>query len=463
MPATAREQYRVTNPILTDDGHVLCASWWASYTRLQPGSASSTQSVEAYHASGGRTALVATLDKQAASRNRPAELRRLAPLPFFQALQEAVTAIGQQVLKRPPHSLIDLPDREDPVVRSDSRLALVGRSIAAELFKRRDQIRAVSLAPDSTAFVLRRSLLRWDPDETLPAKGTYHALLLAENAIAVADAQDCARMATETDGHALMQVWQRRKIVSGRVTSTYALNLQQCMHFRYDIVVVLSGAAASSLWSIPLHRCLCPCLPFALGATCEHARVVTSIIANDRSLEVVAETRVGRPLSVSYSASRGATSGQLFQAARSAEHTRASQAALASQRSPFPPTISESSATCLRSDEAARRVPPILNESPEPSAASRGPTEYRTDFAKVQAIMGDHTLPPQVNIYKNERNQAWVAMHAGKTIRGSHASLNLHGTDEAAIAHAWARVQATFPGQMICYWDARTNLPAGYW
>ena len=37
-------------------------------------------------------------------------------------------------------------------------------------------------------------------------------------------------------------------------------------------------------------------------------------------------------------------------------------------------------------------------------------------------------------------------MHAGKTIRGSHASLNLHGTDEAAIAHAWARVQATFPG-----------------
>ena len=161
-----------------------------------------------------------------------------------------------------------------------------------------------------------------------------------------------------------------------------SLHLQKWMQFRYNIVAVLSGAAASSLWSVPMHRSLCPCLPFALGATCEHARIVTSVVANDCSLELVASSRVGRPLSVNFTASRGATSGQLFQAARSAEDTRASNAALSSRRSPFPPTISESSATCLRSDSAARRVLPLPRASPEPD---RGPTEYRTDFAKVQA------------------------------------------------------------------------------
>ena len=51
-PDIARQQDRLTDPVLTDDGRVLCARWWAAYAQIQPGGASGTQSVEAYHASG---------------------------------------------------------------------------------------------------------------------------------------------------------------------------------------------------------------------------------------------------------------------------------------------------------------------------------------------------------------------------------------------------------------------------
>ncbi|CAE7949189.1 unnamed protein product, partial [Symbiodinium sp. KB8] len=73
-PEDARSQYQLTDPILTEDGRVLCASWWASYVRLQPGSASGTQPVKSMHANGRRSALVASLELQAES-PESAELR----------------------------------------------------------------------------------------------------------------------------------------------------------------------------------------------------------------------------------------------------------------------------------------------------------------------------------------------------------------------------------------------------
>ena len=128
-----------------------------------------------------------------------------------------------------------------------------------------------------------------------------------------------------------------------------------------------------------------------------------------------------------------------------------------------------------------------------PGEHPRGPTEHRTDFDKVKAglccarfsqdkplapcwlacqeVIGDETMPPRTNIYKNERSQAgcvgmrrvaigrgrtrnvstltwirgqlgfnarihtpcyllqaWFAASAGKTIRGSHAALTLHNS-----------------------------------
>ena len=75
---------------------------------------------------------MATLEKQTASGGR-AELHHLTPVAFVTALAEAVMTIGKQFPKLPAHALIDLPNREDPVLRSDGRLALLGRSTATEL------------------------------------------------------------------------------------------------------------------------------------------------------------------------------------------------------------------------------------------------------------------------------------------------------------------------------------------
>ena len=78
-PEDAREQYQLKDPKLTEDGRVICASWWASYVRLQPGSASGTQPVESMHANGIRAALVASLQVQEESQ-KPPELMPFRPL-----------------------------------------------------------------------------------------------------------------------------------------------------------------------------------------------------------------------------------------------------------------------------------------------------------------------------------------------------------------------------------------------
>ena len=272
-PATARSQYGLTDPILTEDNQVRCASWWAAYARLQPGSACGSQSVEAYHASGLRAALVATLPQQEASQKK-AELSHLAPEQFFAALAEAVIIIGRQLQKLPAHALIDIPNKEDPVQRADARLRALGRSTASELWRRRAQIQRVDNGPDA-AYVMRRSLLSWRTDDAMPKGGTYVPVPESDVSSSPAAADACVQMATETSGKTLLRLWQRLKIVSGRLASTYMLDFWQWKKHRYDVLVVLTGSAASSLWAAPVQ--LCPCLPFALSASCEHARVVQSL------------------------------------------------------------------------------------------------------------------------------------------------------------------------------------------
>ena len=39
-------------------------------------------------------------------------------------------------------------------------------------------------------------------------------------------------------------------------------------------------------------------------------------------------------------------------------------------------------------------------------------------------------------------DEAWVAVQNAKTVRGSHAALSIHGSDSAAILHAWQAVRS---------------------
>ena len=331
-------------------------------------------------------ALVASLPEQKSSR-KPAELCRLPPVPFFQALAGALKAIGLQLMKAPAHSLVDVPNKEDPVLRNDVRLGSIGRSTAAELWKARAQCQAISHG-ESTAYVMPRSLLRWQKDAAAPRGGAYQHVPAADLGLGVLEADACVRLATETNGAKLLNLWQRLKIAGGRSSNTFALDFVQWCKYRYDRVVVLTGTWATKLWAAPRH--ICPCLPFALSAACEHARVSQSLaIPGDNSLETFTSSRVGRPLKLSFTAEhRGLPASCLSAAAVRQEQQRADKAARDAQP-PIPPSISEGLSTCARSDHAALPVPrpPASSACDDPPGgnSSRGPTEYRTDFDKVKA------------------------------------------------------------------------------
>ena len=131
----------------------------------------------------------------------------------------------------------------------------------------------------------------------------------------------------------------------------------------------------------------------------------------------------------------------------------ASKAAAASQFASRPPVvlsdIAESLDTCRRSDAHAAALESTF-AGKEPSSASdatgvgwqRGPTEYRTDFQAVANVLGASKLPPKTRICKNRKNRAWFAAQDGRTVRGSHAAISLHASEEAAISHAFSAVRA---------------------
>ena len=60
---------------------VYCAQWWASYHRLQPGSASGSQCVESFHAHKFRGAFVNLKTGE--------QIRKLPPDRFVPALEQA--------------------------------------------------------------------------------------------------------------------------------------------------------------------------------------------------------------------------------------------------------------------------------------------------------------------------------------------------------------------------------------
>ena len=144
-------QYGLLSPDESSDS-ILCGAWWGAYCRVQPGSASGTQSLEACHLHGFRDALVDEGGKQ---------LKHLPPAQFFARMTEVLRAQGRQ-LRKQNVSFPDYPGSRDPVSASCDRLNNVGRTCAVQLLAKRGYIRNVPLPEaDSQAFVMPRTLLKW--------------------------------------------------------------------------------------------------------------------------------------------------------------------------------------------------------------------------------------------------------------------------------------------------------------
>jgi hypothetical protein len=199
--ADASEQYGATNLPMSTTG-VLCAAWWASYSRLQPGSACGTQPVEAFHAHVFRAAMVDERGRQ---------LAHLQPNLFFAHFAEAVAAIGKQQRKAGP--LIDRPNMDDPIIRSGAILNKIGRSTAVQLNACPDWIHQVLLpGQGGQAFVMPRSLLRWQLKSgargAASDQGDWVPVDAGQLQCDPAMAQTIARVSVEKDGQLLLRLWK---------------------------------------------------------------------------------------------------------------------------------------------------------------------------------------------------------------------------------------------------------------
>ena len=172
---------------------------------------------------------------------------------------------------------------------------------------------------------------------------------------------------------------------------THAIDVKMWRQWCYKKLVVLAGSAAAHLWQAEAR--LCPCLPFALSAGCEHAQCMQALLQpGDTSLSSPRKNRGRRPSIGVPSFLRRACSGQVMAEARNAERRLEGRAQKDSQSTAFAPAgpmrqaaaealdISQSTDTCARSDAAARSI-----------------------------------------------------SRASGQERGSHAALSVHGTDEACV------------------------------
>ena len=349
------------------------------------------------------------------------------------------------------------------MLRNGEQLALVDRSSAMHLYAAQKALQRVS-REEATYVVMPRSLLRWSDGVPPQNHGAYEQVPEAQLHISSAEAQACVDLASELSGPKLVLLWRKLHIVTGTKWSTHALDFKTWRQWRYQKVVVLAGSAATRLWQAETR--LCPCLPFALSAACEHARCAQALLQpGDTALSSLGKNRGGRPPTGAPTFLRGACSGQVMAEARNAERRLESRAQKDSQSTVFAPAgpmkeaaaaealdILESADTCARSDATARSISRASGQETRADSeglggggSCRGPTEHHTNFALVQSIIAPLKLPPRTNIYHNKRNKSWVAVQNGATVRGSHAALSVHGTDEACVRVVWAAVQRANP------------------
>ena len=193
--------------------------------------------------------------------------------------------------------------------------------------------------------------------------------------------------------------------------------------YRYDIVVVLSGTAASALWA--MHPHLCPCLPIAFGGACEHTRVVQILSTPKRrdprggsltegrpanSSAGVHARRFGRPACAQSTISRAESCPGQPAITVSALHTR--------RFSLLPNVLTVLQAGFLLRERKLgivklQRTALISTRSRRGCPVVQIVCLCVTWCACVllasapEAITGGRAMPPQVNMYRNERNNAW--------------------------------------------------------
>ena len=284
----ANKEYKLTG--VPRQMKVLCAAWWGSYERLQPGSVSGSQALETEHAHDFRGAFV---DEEGNA------LHHLNPRQYIRALKEVARYKGRQ-LRRCTQPLPDVPRGPDPCSRSSTTLANYGRSSAIQLYKVWQEtgntiVRDVQVKSNVRATVLPRSLLMRRPAPGDPTKLVWTATPMEKLVTSEEEARLVASMAVERDVGKLQALWKEGGIlVQARRGQPKVFHQKQWRHFRYHRVAVLDTEAAQPFW-----RCgektyrVCPCEPFGLGGRCEHEQTVAGKEDDDSCLATFGQRRVG--------------------------------------------------------------------------------------------------------------------------------------------------------------------------
>ena len=280
----ARTQYGLTSPIHCAEG-ILCAAWWGAYCRVQPGSASGTQSLEVCHQHSFRDALVDEAGNQ---------LSHLPPGQFFSHMQEVLQVQGRQLRKR-SDPLPDYPRSRDALTVSSDRLAFIGRSTAVELHDKKHLIHKVPL-DDSVAFVLPRTLLEW---RQAPSKkdsasasddeaGSWEQIPEKSITLSKAKARLIVQMAVELDCTKLQSLWTKAKV--------WQTGVATWLQHRERFVVVLTGPIADRYWMVGQKDLyLCACKYFAVSGRCEHEQCIHYMLDTGNIDLRVVGCKGGRP------------------------------------------------------------------------------------------------------------------------------------------------------------------------
>ena len=431
----AHEQYGLLSPNHYSDG-ILCAAWWGAYCRVQPGSASGTQSLEACHLHGFRDALVDEEGKQ---------LKHLPPAHFFSRMKEVLCAQGRQ-LRKANVSFPDYPSSRDPVSASCNQLNNVGRSNAVQLLAKQSYIRRVPL-PDvhSEAFVVPRTLLQWKPRSTRDEEqdsedeaGAWVELAESNLSLTEEEAKLVAAMAVEQDCGKLEQLWRQTGILQGDTFS-----VDTWCRYRSNFVVVLTGELPRKYWLTTRSGLyLCSCKYFAVSGRCEHEQCVHHILhTGDIDLTLVGQV-VGRPPR-DHPSKRGWSSAALYWSGQAADKEKQRQQEAKRRATGFLPAApcslqpgelnaqhsDRAAAPCERADAAhhadtsttASQQPDIAPAHPlreggdsqegggscgSGSCRARGPNLHGTNFDLLHAVLAGRPLPANSNIYFNAQSNA---------------------------------------------------------
>ena len=414
----AKDQYGLTSATHAQNG-ILCAAWWGSFCRVQPGSASGTQPVEVSHLHGFRDALVD---------ERGVQLKGLAPKRFFTRMAEVLRMQGGQ-LRKGPRLLPDHPGSRDPLSATSDRLENIGRSNARQLLSKAESFHRVKLGDGNEGHVMPQSLLKWQPHAATSAadadsddeeKGSWIQVPSRELSLSAAKAKLVAQMAVEKSCTNLEALWRKAGILRSDNFS-----LPDWRALRVKFVVVLTGPEASKYWmSRTSALYLCSCTYFAVAGRCEHEQCVHHILGTGNIDLTVVGSKGGRPPKPGPS-KRGWSSVQLHHEharadAQDHEHREKRRRAVGYLPSPPQSLLPGQQRECV-TDAAMRPASHSSEAGPADVPVSthqevcvdsvrgenhhhRGPSLFSTDFDLVTRVLAadGHVLPHDGKIYWNQ-------------------------------------------------------------